>query len=121
MRKYDQNKRKYDRITITVSPEEKEIWEKANKRDSLSDFIREAVNEYVKLLEPNQQTTITELILEQKSRLERIEGDLLDIFAAMAQSRIIKPDVNEGQPGWVEVINYSKIIEKVENKEIKKK
>ena len=93
------------RISISVSEEELAIWSKINHRESLSAFIREAVNEYVKIQTPERKMSILDLILEQRSdfsnireklsRLERIEGELIDLTADLAKFDMI--DIVEGQ------------------------
>jgi len=84
------------RISITVSNEELEQWIQADKRANLSAFIREAVNEYVKIQEPARRRTVFDLFVEQRQGLDqiyqalgRMESDLFEITAAIAQKDII--------------------------------
>ena len=99
-----------NRVSITVSKEELERWEAANNRESLSAFIRDAVNEYVKIQEPKKQNTLFDLFLEQRAqfktiqekleRLESIEGDIIDLSAAMAKFDFIVPVERNGEWVW---------------------
>jgi hypothetical protein len=98
------------RISITVPESELQVWKLSNNRESLSAFIRDAVNEYVKIQKPDNKTSLYDLFIEQKSqyrdiqqkltRLERIEGDILDLSAAMAELDMIVPEVREGKIFW---------------------
>jgi metal-responsive CopG/Arc/MetJ family transcriptional regulator len=98
------------RISITVPAEELEKWQSFSRKTSLSAFIREAVNEYVKIQEPNKKTTVFDLFLEQRSnfqqiheeltRLENIEGNIVDIAAAMAKFDMIDLVEHDGQYSW---------------------
>jgi len=83
------------RISITVPEDDLELWERADSRKNLSAFIREAVNEYIKIQDPDRKRTIFDLFIEQRQGLEqifqklgRIEGDLFEVTAAMAQKDI---------------------------------
>ena len=99
------------RISIALSDEELSNWKLNNYRESLSAFIREAVNEYIKIREPKHISNLLEIIQDQKQLLaqfyehsERIEKiqhdlietqrDLIEIRAAIAKKNII-PDSDE--------------------------
>ncbi|UYP47405.1 hypothetical protein NEF87_003690 [Candidatus Lokiarchaeum ossiferum] len=87
------------RISITVSEKELTLWNEVNPRESLSAFIREAVNEYVKIQTPEQKMSLFDFFLKQNDEfsqikkklihLERIEGELIDLTAAMAKFDMI--------------------------------
>ena len=98
------------RISITVSEDDLEKWKAVNKRDTLSAFIREAVNEYVKIQEPARQVSVFDVFLEQKDQfrqiqdkltsLAKIEGDLIDLTAAMARLDFVVPVKKEDGYVW---------------------
>ena len=85
-----------------------------NYRESLSAFIREAVNEYIKIREPKHISNLLEIIQDQKQLLhqyheqtdhiEKIERDLIEIRAAIAKKDII-PDSDEMEN---QILNYIK-------------
>ncbi len=93
------NMTKTRRISITVSEEELTHWSHVNPRESLSAFIREAVNEYVKIQTPERKMSLFDFFLKQNDEfsqikkkllhLERIEGELIDLTAAMAKFDMI--------------------------------
>ena len=90
------------RITITVPETDLETWLQLKGDLKMSSFIRTAVNEYIKTMEPGTSSTIFDLILEQKrdfkeiqnklDRLGRIETDLIDVTAALARFDMIDFD-----------------------------
>jgi hypothetical protein len=87
------------RISITVSNKELDLWKSVNHRESLSAFIREVVNKFVKIKTPDKEISFydylqnhdKELIQLKKrlSHLERIEGDLIDLAAVLANKEMI--------------------------------
>jgi hypothetical protein len=93
---------KIKRISITITEEEYEQWKKADSMQNLSSFIREAVNEYVKIQEPSKKTSLSDLYLEHQialmdiqkklGKLEKIEGELVDIGAALAKFDLLEYD-----------------------------
>ena len=102
------------RISIALSEEDLNRWELNNNRESLSAFIREAVNEYIKIREPKQYSNLLDIIQEQKQLLhqyheqtdhiEKIKRDLIEIRAAIAKKDISPDsDVMENQ-----ILNYIK-------------
>ena len=102
------------RISIALSDEELNRWELNNNRESLSAFIREAVNEYIKIRDPKQYSNLLDIIQEQKhllhqyndqsEHIEKIERDLIEIQAAIAKKDII-PDSDEMEN---QILNYIK-------------
>ncbi len=93
--------KKSRRISITVSDDELYQWEAANYGDSLSAFIRKAVNEYIKIQEPQRERSIFDAFLDQqtgirdiKASLTHIENDLFDITASLARKNIL-PETEE--------------------------
>ena len=102
------------RISIALSDEELSNWKLNNYRESLSAFIREAVNEYIKIREPKHISNLLEIIQDQKQLLhqyheqtdhiEKIERDLIEIRAAIAKKDII-PDSDEMEN---QILNYIK-------------
>ena len=89
------------RISITVSEEDLYQWEAVNYENSLSAFIRKAVNEYIKIQEPKRERSIFDVFLDQqtgirdiKASLTHIEKDLFDITASLAQKNIL-PETEE--------------------------
>ena len=102
------------RISIALSDEELSNWEINNNRESLSAFIREAVNEYIKIRDPKQYSNLLDIIQEQKrllyqfdehsDHIEKIQRDLLEIRAAIAKKDII-PDSDEMEN---QILNYIK-------------
>ena len=102
------------RISLALSDEELSKWELNNNRESLSAFIREAVNEYIKIRSPKQYSNLLDIIQEQKQLLhqsndqsehiEKIERDLIEIRAAIAKKDII-PDSDEMEN---QILNYIK-------------
>ncbi len=93
------------RISITLSKEEYNRWISFNYDGNLSKFIRDAVNEYIKIQKPENQQTVFDLFLNQQielkkikdklDHLDKIEGDLIDITAALAKFDMI--DIYEDQ------------------------
>ncbi len=77
------------RISLAISEEELNKWELNNRRESLSAFIREAVNEYIKIRNPGQYSNLMDELLqqnfEQSDHIEKIERDLIEIRAAIAK------------------------------------
>ena len=102
------------RISLAISEEELKKWELFNKRESLSAFIREAVNEYIKIRDPGQYSNLMDVMYKQKQLLqhyseheehiEKIERDLIEIRAAIAKKDII-PDSDEMEN---QILNYIK-------------
>ena len=80
------------------------------ERTSLSSFIRDAVNEYIKIQEPNKKETLFDLFLEQRekfnqihnklTRLENIEGEIIDLATAMAKFDMVDLVERDGQYVW---------------------
>lgn len=95
---------KKTRISITISEDEYNQWTKADHHQNLSMFIRDAVNEYVKFQEPSKKASLSELYLghqialldiqKKLERLEKIEGELVDIGAALAKFDLLEYDPN---------------------------
>ena len=80
------------RISISLSKRDLELWTSTKGDLSLSAFVRKAVNEYIKIQEPGMQSTIFDLIVNQRIQFEKIENDLLDITAALARVDLIDFD-----------------------------
>ena len=102
--------KKSKRISITISEDELYRWEAVNYENSLSAFIRKAVNEYIKIQEPEKERSIFDVFLDQqtgirdiKNSLVQIENDLFDITATLAQKNIL--------PESEEKINEARIIQ----------
>lgn len=95
-------KRKNCRISITISQEDLDKWDQYNSYESLSAFIRNAVNDYIKIQDPKKKQTFFDLFLEQQSgmrdikeSLTNIEGDLFEITASLAKKNIFpEPEKN---------------------------
>jgi len=108
MTEIQKNNRIKKRISLAISEEELTKWELNNKRDSLSAFIREAVNEYIKIRNPGQYSNLMDELLQQNSEqsdhIEKIERDLIEIRAAIAKKDII-PDSDEMEN---QILNYIK-------------
>ena len=108
MTEIQKNNRIKKRISLAISEEELTKWELNNKRDSLSAFIREAVNEYIKIRNPGQYSNLMDELLQQNSEqsdhIEKIERDLIEIRAAIAKKDII-PDTDEMEN---QILNYIK-------------
>jgi len=100
-----------NRISISLSDEELIRWKLNNHRESLSAFIREAVNEFIKFREPKNLSNLLDIIQDQKKLLHQfhdhseyieknhgdlieIQRDLIEIRAAIAKKDII-PDSDE--------------------------
>ena len=100
-----------NRISISLSDEELRRWKLNNHRESLSAFIREAVNEFIKFREPKNLSNLLDIIQDQKKLLHQfynhsenieknqrdlieIQRDLIEIRAAIAKKDII-PDSDE--------------------------
>ncbi|QEE15461.1 hypothetical protein DSAG12_01287 [Promethearchaeum syntrophicum] len=96
------------RISLAISEEELTRWELNNNRESLSAFIREAVNEYIKIRNPGQYSNLMDELLQQNSEqsdhIEKIERDLIEIRAAIAKKDII-PDSDQMEN---QILNYIK-------------
>ncbi|MHA1720246.1 MAG: hypothetical protein ACTSWX_10390 [Promethearchaeota archaeon] len=111
LKKKEKNKK---RISLAISEDELNLWELSNNRESLSAFIREAVNEYIKIRNPRQYSNLLDIIYEQRQlieqyqeqaeHIEKIERDLIEIQAAIAKKDII-PDSDEMEN---QIINYIK-------------
>jgi len=82
---------KSKRISFTLSEEEFEHWTDANTRESFSAFIRDAVNNYITIQEnePNDLRPLQDTIQKNHARIEKIEGDLLEIQAVLAKHNIL--------------------------------
>ena len=82
---------KSKRISLTLSEEELTQWGFFNTRESLSAFIREAVNFYIQTLEKEQADLkpMQDTIDKNHTRIEKIEGDLLEIQAVLAKHNIL--------------------------------
>ena len=108
MTEIQKNNRIKKRISLAISEEDLTKWELNNKRESLSAFIREAVNEYIKIRNPGQYSNLMDEILQQNSKLsdhiEKIERDLIEIRAAIAKKDII-PDSDQMEN---QILNYIK-------------
>ena len=108
MTEIQKNNRIKKRISLAISEGELIKWELNNKRDSLSAFIREAVNEYIKIRNPGQYSNLMDELLQQNSkqseRIEKIERDLIEIRAAIAKRDII-PDSDQIEN---QILNYIK-------------
>jgi len=89
---YQNNKStKSKRISLSLSEEELSKWSFFNTRESLSAFIREAVNFYIQTLE-NEKADLKplhEIIDKNHAQIEKIEGDLLEIQAVLAKHNIL--------------------------------
>ena len=108
-----QNKNRIKRrISLAISDEEFNKWNLYDKRENLSAFIREAVNEYIKIRDPGQYSNLMDIMYKQKQLLqhhsehaehiEKIERDLIEIRAAIAKKDII-PDSDEME---YQILNY---------------
>ena len=108
MTEIQKNNRIKKRISLAISEEELTKWELNNKRESLSAFIREAVNEYIKIRNPGQYSNLMDELLqqnvEQSDHIEKIERDLIEIRAAIAKKDII-PDSDQMEN---QILNYIK-------------
>ncbi len=108
MTEIQKNNRIKKRISLAISEEDLTKWELNNKRESLSAFIREAVNEYIKIRNPGQYSNLMDELLQQNSKLsdhiEKIEQDLIEIRAAIAKKDII-PDSDQMEN---QILNYIK-------------
>ncbi|MHA1619342.1 MAG: hypothetical protein ACTSVZ_08665, partial [Promethearchaeota archaeon] len=88
--------KKNKRISLTASEDELFRWEAANYEGNLSAFIRKAVNEYVKIQDPEKERSMFDVFLDQqtgireiKESLIQIENDLFEITASMARKNIL--------------------------------
>jgi len=87
------------RICVTLPEEEFESWQIYAKKTTLSAFVRQAVNEYLKVQAPNTKETFFDLFVQQReifkdiqaklTRLDNIEGELIDLETALAKVNII--------------------------------
>jgi hypothetical protein len=110
MTKTQLKKKAVTRISITISEDDLKIWQKEAKNMTLSAFIREAVNEYIKIQEPSKRNSLFDLYLEQRDSfrhikeklesLEDIEGELVDLEEAMAKYNMIDPKLLDGKVEW---------------------
>ena len=108
MTEFQKKNRIKKRISLAISEEELTKWELNNNRESLSAFIREAVNEYIKIRNPGQFSNLMDELLQQNSEqsdhIEKIERDLIEIRAAIAKKDII-PDSDQMEN---QILNYIK-------------
>lgn len=87
------------RICVTLPEEEYETWQSYAKKTTLSAFVRQAVNEYLKVQAPGTKETFFDLFVQQRemfkdiqerlSHLDNIEGELIDLETALAKVNII--------------------------------
>ena len=79
------------RISLTLSEEELAHWSFFNTQANLSAFIREAVNSYITSRENEAADlkSIREDLSKNHSRMDKIEGDLLEIQAELAKHNIL--------------------------------
>ena len=89
--KYEKNSTKNQRISITVSEEELTQWRFFNNRESLSAFIREAVQSHINYMDSGKKEDkkLEKRIETNKDRILRIEEDLIEIQMALAKRDII--------------------------------
>ena len=85
---------KAHRITITVSEEILAQWQFFNNRESLSAFIRDALDAYISEMDKSKQKseTFNHLVQRNAQQIQRIEEDLIEIQAVLAKNEII-PDL----------------------------
>lgn len=82
------------RISITISPEELIQWNFFRENESLSSFIRKAVNTFIENLNQTIQNRekINERISYNSETIQKIEEDLIEIQIALAKHDIL-PDI----------------------------
>ena len=91
------------RISISLSEEELDEWNTYRVTDTMSGFIRNAVNEYIKGYQPED-----DIIGQLRIRMEKmeqdftrktnsIEGDLIDLTATMAKFGMIDFDPSSNE------------------------
>jgi hypothetical protein len=80
-----------ERVTITVSREELDHWRSYNNRESLSAFIRDAMDFYVNEIEKDKQESeeFSKLIEKNSSQIQRIKENLIGVQAVLTEHKII--------------------------------
>ncbi len=80
-----------ERISLTLSVEELAQWQFYNNRESLSAFIRDAVNNYIEQREDSRdkELAVKEKIDQNFRSIQKIEEDLIEIQVALAKKDIL--------------------------------